>query len=54
MPEWLEGAIENGVVSEELASRAKVFAKFALSRSFSEDEVEELLTMRSNLNGKRP
>ncbi|WP_029408624.1 hypothetical protein [Thiomicrorhabdus sp. Milos-T2] len=54
LSEWLEEAIENGMNPEELSSRANQLAQFAFSRGYSQHEVEELLTMRPNPNGKRP
>ncbi|MDX1353417.1 MAG: hypothetical protein R3254_10415 [Thiomicrorhabdus sp.] len=54
LSEWLEEAIENGVNPEELQSRASQLAHFAFDRGYSQHEVEELLTMRPNPNGKRP
>lgn len=54
LSEWLEEAIENGVNPQELSGRANKLAQFAFSRGYSQHEVEELLTMRPNPNGKRP
>ncbi|BCN94449.1 hypothetical protein THMIRHAM_22340 [Thiomicrorhabdus immobilis] len=54
LSEWLEEAIENGVNPQELSKRANQLAQFAFSRGYSQHEVEELLTMRPNPNGKRP
>lgn len=54
MSEWLEEAIENGVAPEDLVPRVNEFAQFALSRGYTQYEVEELVTMRPNPNGLRP
>jgi len=54
LSEWLEEAIENGTHPQELQERANQLAQFAFSRGYSQHEVEELLTMRPNPNGKRP
>lgn len=53
LSEWLEEAIENGVELDELHDRARQLAQFAFERGYTQHEVEELLTARSNLNGKR-
>jgi len=54
MSEWLEEAIENGVEPEELVSRANGLTQFALSKGYTQQDVEELLTMRPNPNAQRP
>ncbi|WP_024851225.1 hypothetical protein [Hydrogenovibrio kuenenii] len=54
LSEWLEEAIENGVEIEDLQQRASALAQFAFERGYNQHEVEELLTMRPNPNGKRP
>ncbi|MDG6774270.1 hypothetical protein QCB45_07985 [Thiomicrorhabdus sp. ZW0627] len=54
LSECLEEAIENGMEVEELQARASQLAQFAFDRGYSQHEVEELLTMRPNPNGKRP
>lgn len=54
LSEWLEEAIENGMEVVELQPRASALAHFAFERGYSQEEVEELLTMRPNPNGKRP
>lgn len=54
LSECLEEAIENGMAIEELQSRASQLAQFAFDRGYTQHEVEELLTMRPNPNGKRP
>jgi len=54
LSEWLEEAIENGINPEALQTRASQLAHFAFDRGYSQHEVEELLTMRPNPNGKRP
>ncbi|MDG6778721.1 hypothetical protein QCB44_08395 [Thiomicrorhabdus sp. zzn3] len=54
LSECLEEAIENGTDPADLQSRAQQLAQFAFDRGYSQHEVEELLTMRPNPNGKRP
>lgn len=54
LSEYLEEAIENGMSVEELQPRATQLARFAFARGYSQHEVEALLTMRPNPNGKRP
>ncbi|WP_321325504.1 hypothetical protein [Thiomicrorhabdus sp.] len=54
LSEWLEEAIENGTHPQDLQERATKLAHFAFDRGYSQHEVEELLTMRPNPNGKRP
>ncbi|MDX1796532.1 MAG: hypothetical protein R3219_07385 [Hydrogenovibrio sp.] len=54
LSECLEEAIENGIEPDELQSRASQLAQFAFSRGYLQHEVEELLTMRPNPNGRRP
>lgn len=54
LSECLEEAIENGTDPADLQSRAQQLAEFAFDRGYSQHEVEELLTMRPNPNGKRP
>jgi hypothetical protein len=53
LSEWLEEAIENGVEVEQLQSRASRLAHYALERGYTQHEVEALLTMRPNPNGRR-
>ncbi len=54
LSEWLEEAIENGIEPQSLNDRAQQLAELALDRGCTHSEVEELLTMRPNPNGKRP
>ena len=54
LSEALEEAIENGTHPAELQSRANQLAQLAFDEGFEQHEVEELLTMRPNPNGKRP
>ena len=49
----LEEAIENGTETAFLQSRANGLARYALERGYEQHEVENLLTMRPNPNGKR-
>lgn len=49
----LEEAIENGMDTSMLQSRANALARYALERGYEQHEVENLLTMRPNPNGKR-
>ena len=50
---YLEEAIENGMNAEDLQTRANGLARYALTHGYTEHEVENLLTMRPNPNGKR-
>lgn len=54
LSEHLEEAIENDVAPEQLQDRAQALADYALGRGYHAHEVENLLTMRPNPNGKRP
>lgn len=54
LSEWLEEAIENGTHPQDLQERASQLGHYAFDRGYSQHEVEELLTMRPNPNGKRP
>lgn len=49
----LEEAIENGMGVQALQPRANQLARYALTHDYAEHEVENLLTMRPNPNGKR-
>ena len=54
LSEWLEEAIENGVEPVTLQTRAQALALYAFGRVYTQEEVEELLTMRPSPNSKRP
>ncbi len=49
----LEEAIENGSQPNTLQTRATQLAQYALGQGYSIHQVENLLTMRPNPNGKR-
>ncbi len=49
----LEEAIENGMEVQDLQTRANDLARYALIQGYAEHEVENLLTMHPNPNGKR-
>lgn len=53
LAEYLEEAIENGVAPESLETRARTLGQLALSLGYGEREVNELLTLHPNPNGKR-
>ncbi|WP_319381015.1 hypothetical protein [Thiomicrorhabdus sp.] len=53
LSEWLEEAIENGIQPDELQERANRLAKYAFEQGYHYHEVEALLTMRPNPNGRR-
>lgn len=54
LSEWLEEAIENGVEPVKLQARAQALALYAFDRGYTQQEVEELLTMRPNPGRPRP
>ncbi|MBF6057619.1 MULTISPECIES: hypothetical protein [Thiomicrorhabdus] len=53
LSEWLEEAIENGIEPYELQERANRLARYAFEHGYHYHEVEALLTMRPNPNGRR-
>ena len=50
----LEEALENGMDFNQLQSRASQLARYAVDQGYAQHEIENLLTMRPNPNGKRP